>query len=553
MTRYVDTDVLVLGAGAAGAATAVTAAAAGRRVIVALKGHLGDGSTAWAQGGLAAVLDPRDSPAAHVADTLAAGAGLCDELAVRALVAGAPAAIGWLRRLGARFDAPDGTPAGPNGVLALTREGGHRYDRVVHAGGDASGAEVSRVLARALRADPRVTILERHVGLDLLVDSDGQVVGGRLGRLGRRADAGRDADTIDEVVEVHARAVVLATGGLGQAYAATTNPPGATGDGIALALRAGATVSDIEFVQFHPTVLWRGPGATGQQVLISEAMRGEGAVLVDATGRRVMLGRHPMADLAPRDVVSAAMHAHMASAPGGVGDHLWLDATVLGRATLERRFPTILAACRAAGIDPVTEPIPVAPGAHYSCGGVRAGLDGRTDVPGLFAVGEVARTGVHGANRLASNSLTESLVAGRLTGDLLGAWLPEPGGEPVPTPPLPRVDPRTRAGTAEAMSRWAGVVRDGTGLTRLLAALARAGVHRSVPGEPPRDLASIEAAHLHLVATAIATAALTREESRGCHRRADADGPREAWETQVEVRLVDGRIEATRERAVVAA
>lgn len=548
----VDTDVLVLGAGAAGAATAVTAAAAGRRVLVVVKGDLGDGSTAWAQGGLAAVLDPRDSPAAHVADTLAAGAGLCDELAVRALVAAAPAAIGWLRRLGARFDAPDGTPAGPSGVLALTREGGHRYDRVVHAGGDASGAEVARVLTRALRADPRVTILERHVGLDLLVDSNGQVVGCRLGRLARRAD-GRDADTIDEVVEVRARAVVLATGGLGQAYAATTNPPGATGDGIALALRAGATVSDIEFVQFHPTVLWRGPGATGQQVLISEAMRGEGAVLVDATGRRVMLGRHPMADLAPRDVVSAAMHAHMASAPGGVGDHLWLDATVLGRTTLERRFPTILAACRAAGIDPVTEPIPVAPGAHYSCGGVRAGLDGRTDVPGLFAVGEVARTGVHGANRLASNSLTESLVAGRLTGDLLGARLPDPGGAPAPTPPPPRVDPQTRAGTAEAMSRWAGVVRDGAGLTRLLAALARARVHRPVPGELPRDLASVEAANLHLVATAIATAALTREESRGCHRRADADGPRREWETQVEVRLVDGRIEATRERVVVAA
>ena len=251
-----------------------------------------------------------------------------------------------------------------------------------------------------------------------------------------------------------ARAVVLATGGFGQAYATTTSPAGVTGDGLALAARAGAALQDVEFVQFHPTVLWQ-PGARGQCPLVTEALRGAGAVLVDGTGRAVMAGRHPLGDLAPRDVVSAVMAEELDAADGA--RHLWLDATRLGRATLERDFPTVLGLCRARGIDPVTEPIPVAPGAHYTCGGVQADMDGRTSLPGLFAVGEVASTGVHGANRLASNSVTEALITGRRAGERLGRELPAvdrpaaPAARPGPAStrpsglPWPRPCPGTPA------------------------------------------------------------------------------------------------------------
>ncbi len=255
---------------------------------------------------------------------------------------------------------------------------------------------------------------------------------------------------------VTAAAVVLATGGFGQAYATTTSPAGLTGDGLALAARAGAELRDVEFVQFHPTVLWQ-DGARGQCPLITEALRGAGAVLVDAAGRPVMAGRHPLGDLAPRDVVSAAMQQRMAqcassavrtraAARDGPDDHLWLDATTVGRAVLDRDFPTVVRLCRARGIDPAAEPIPVAPGAHYACGGIRAGLDGRTSLPGLYAVGEAASTGVHGANRLASNSLTEALITGRRTGELLGRDLPRAAGLAAAASGRPGGEPRGPAG-----------------------------------------------------------------------------------------------------------
>ena len=255
-----------------------------------------------------------------------------------------------------------------------------------------------------------------------------------------------------------ARAVVLATGGFGQAYATTTNPDGLTGDGLALAARAGAQLRDVEFVQFHPTVLWQ-ESARGQCPLITEALRGAGAVLVDAAGQPVMAGRHPLGDLAPRDVVAAVMQQRMGRGDGP-GDHLWLDATGLGRAVLERDFPTVTAACRARGIDPVADPIPVAPGAHYACGGIRADMDGQTSVTGLYAVGEAASTGVHGANRLASNSLTEALITGRRAGNLLGQVLPEPAASLRPPAAGPGIDPAARPALAAAMSRHAGVLRD---------------------------------------------------------------------------------------------
>ncbi|MGY1827633.1 L-aspartate oxidase [Blastococcus sp. SYSU DS0541] len=513
------TDAVVVGSGAAGLMTALALADAGRRVTVVTKGALGDGSTRWAQGGLAAVLGADDDAALHLADTLTAGAGLCDPAAVATLVAEAPAAIALLMDLGARLDlSRDGRPA-------LTREGGHSRDRIVHAGGDASGAEVTRTLVDALGA-AGVEVLEHTLALDALRAADGTVVGLRVARVcagGALTDAG----------DLRAHAVVLATGGYGQAYAAATSPAGTTGDGLALALRAGAEVADVEMVQFHPTVLWQGPGAAGQQVLVSEAVRGEGAVLVDRAGRRVMAGAHPLADLAPRDVVSATIAAHLAASGE---DHVLLDATHLGAEFLERRFPGILRACREAGVDPVTQPVLVAPGAHYTCGGVLADLDGRTGVPGLSAVGEVACTGVHGANRLASNSITEGLVAARRCAALLDATLP--GGDPAEpvaarTLAAGAVDPTARAAIGVATSRHAGVLRTAAGLTELARVLA------ATPRTDELDLAAVEATAAHTVATLLATAALARPESRGCHRRADAPGTRPEWQVRL-VHRIDG-------------
>jgi L-aspartate oxidase len=510
------TDVVVVGTGAAGLMAAVALADAGRAVTVVTKGALGDGSTAWAQGGLAAVLGPDDDADLHVRDTLVAGAGLCDEGAVRTLVAEAPAAVARLQELGALLDLDlAGRPA-------LTREGGHSRDRIVHAGGDASGAEVTRTLAAALRARG-IEVLERTVALDALRSPDGQVVGLRVAtvRDGALMDAG----------DLHARGVVLATGGYGQVYAASSNPAGATGDGLALALRAGAEVADVEMVQFHPTVLWSGPDAEGQQVLISEAVRGEGAVLVDDAGRRIMLGAHPLADLAPRDVVSATIAAHL-RATGA--DHVFLDATSLGAEFVARRFPGISRACAAAGLDLGREPVPVAPAAHYSCGGVVADLDGRTTVPGLYAIGEVACTGVQGANRLASNSITEGLVAALRCAALLTAELP-PLATPEPASSATgAIDPAARPVITAATTRHAGVTRDADGLTGLAGVLA--AVPRLAP-EQALDGAAVEATALHTVATLLASAALARVESRGCHRRLDQPGTRPEWQVRLVHRL----------------
>ncbi|MDK3256692.1 L-aspartate oxidase [Blastococcus capsensis] len=516
----VVTDVVVVGSGAAGLMTALALAESGRRVTVVTKGSLGDGSTRWAQGGLAAVLGADDDAALHLQDTLAAGAGLCDTDAVATLVAEAPAAIGLLQDLGARLDLD------PQGRPALTREGGHSRDRIVHAGGDASGAEVTRTLVEAL-VDAGVEVHEGTVALDALHAGDGTVVGLRVARVA--ADG-----TLTGAGDLRTHAVVLATGGYGQAYAAATSPAGATGDGLALALRAGAEVADVEMVQFHPTVLWQGPGATGQQVLVSEAVRGEGAVLVDGGGRRIMPGVHPLADLAPRDVISATIAAHLAATGE---DCVFLDATGLDVEFLARRFPGILRACREAGFDLTTEPVPVVPGAHYTCGGVLADLDGRTGVPGLYAVGEVACTGVHGANRLASNSITEGLVAARRCAAVLDAELP-PGApaEPERTPSSAggAIDPAARAGISTATSRYAGVVRTADGLAELTATLTTAD---RLPAGRPLDLAAVEATAVHTVAALLATAALARPESRGCHRRVDAPGPRPEWQVRLAHRI----------------
>src|SRR5687767_502421 len=400
------TDVIVVGSGVAGLTCALHLREAGLHVTVVTKVNIDDGSTRWAQGGIAAVLDPLDTPQAHARDTLVAGVGLCDPAAVEVLVTEGPTRVRELIRWGARFDRH------PDGSLMLTREGGHHANRIVHAGGDATGAEVQRALHAAVRRDPWIRLIEHALVLDLLTDGLGRACGVTLHVLGEGSE--------DGVGAVLGRAVVLATGGMGQIYAVTTNPSVSTGDGVALALRAGAVVTDLEFVQFHPTALYVGDRHKVQQPLVSEALRGGGAYLRDGDGKRFMVGQHDLAELAPRDIVAKAIHRVMA-AEGS--DHVWLDARHVP--DVSGHFPTITAYCREAGIDPSADLVPVAPAAHYASGGVRTDLHGRTSIAGLYACGEVACTGVHGANRLASNSLLEGLVFARRIAADIARDLPE--------------------------------------------------------------------------------------------------------------------------------
>ncbi|MFC8289962.1 L-aspartate oxidase [Streptomyces sp. NPDC057242] len=528
----IDADVVVVGSGVAGLTAALRCTAAGLRAVVVTKARLDDGSTRWAQGGIAAALGEGDTPEQHLDDTLVAGAGLCDERAVRTLVTEGPDAVRRLIETGADFDKTS------EGEIALTREGGHHRRRIAHAGGDATGAEISRALVEAIR-DRGVRTVEHALVLDLLTDAEGRTAGVTLHVMGE----GRH----DGVGAVHAPAVVLATGGMGQVFSATTNPAVSTGDGVALALRAGAEVSDLEFVQFHPTVLFLGAGAEGQQPLVSEAVRGEGAHLVDADGVRFMLGQHELAELAPRDIVAKAITRRMLE--HGT-EHMYLDARHFGAEMWERRFPTILAACRAHGIDPVTEPVPVAPAAHYASGGVRTDLRGRTTVPGLYACGEVACTGVHGANRLASNSLLEGLVfAERIVEDIVAA-APRAAGAPVPHPvpvvlPLPATDARTRI--QRIMTSGAGVLRSEASLREAADALdalheeaVAGGTDDSKAAEPGVD--SWETTNLLCVARVLVAAARRREETRGCHWREDRPERDDAhWRRHLVVRLTPER------------
>lgn len=495
-------DLVVVGTGVAGLTAALRARELGLRVLVLTKASGEDGNTRWAQGGVAVVLpgehDEGDSVDAHVRDTLVAGAGLCDEAAVRAIIEGGPAAVARLRERGAVFD------AAPTGGLARTREGGHSAFRVVHAGGDATGAEVERALLAAA-SDGRVPVLEQHVAVDAVRTPLGQVCGLLV----------LDGNGVPGVLS--APAVLLASGGLGQLYQATSNPEVATGDGLALALRAGAVAADVEFVQFHPTVLYTGRGARGRCPLVTEAVRGEGAVLVDALGARVMRGVHPLADLAPRDVVAAAITRHMAAGPGGVDDHVFLDAT--GISDFARRFPTVHAACLQAGVDPAVEPIPVAPAAHFACGGVVSDVDGRTGVTGLYAAGEVARTGLHGANRLASNSLLEGLVVGTRAAEAVAADLALnvlARCSAAVTAELPTAPVAARDSLQRVMSRYAAIGRDAEGLAVVGSVLDLSTADRVLD---TREL--VEDAALTVAARALIAAAAEREESRGCHVRTD--------------------------------
>jgi L-aspartate oxidase len=508
----ISADVIVVGSGIAGLTAALRLRQRVDRVLLVTKTVLSEGSTQWAQGGIAAALDPADSAQEHLGDTLVAGAGVCDEEAVRILVSEGPARVRELVTLGTHFD------LGPDGEIALTREGGHGRDRIAHAGGDATGKEISRALIASLGAaliavkqDPGIEVLEHALVIDLLQDKDSRVCGVTLHVIGE--------GQLDGVGAARARAVVLATGGIGQVYSATTNPSVATGDGVAAALRAGAVIADLEFVQFHPTVLWLGEGASGQQPLLSEAMRGEGAFLVDRDGVRFMAGVHDLADLAPRDIVAKAIVARMAKTDA---DHVYLDARHLGKEFLEKRFPSIVARCRQLGFDPVSELLPVAPAQHYASGGVRTDVVGRTSLAGLYACGEVSCTGVHGANRLASNSLLEGLVfAYRIADDITSRLS---AGDLILTDPFVRQEDTTLVARTErtAIQR---VMTIGAGAVRCADSLAQAAknlqsIADSTPGSTA-DPDSWETSNLLHVGQLLTAVAALREETRGGHVRSD--------------------------------
>jgi len=492
-------EVLVVGSGIAGLVTAL-ACASERDVLLVTKSHLSDTNTWLAQGGIAGAVGEADSVELHVADTLVVGQGLCDEGVVRTVVGEAPEALAWLASLGVAFDRD------ADGAVALAREGGHSLPRVLHTG-DATGAAVQNALAAAVRRDPRITVAEGRLLVDLIV-ADGRCAGALL--LGQ-----------DGAVEVvRAGAVVLATGGAGQAYRVTTNPVVATGDGIAAAYRAGAEVADLEFVQFHPTAL---DHDRAPRFLLTEALRGEGAYLLDCDGERFMLGVHPLAELAPRDVVSREIERVMRRCKS---QNVRLDARHLGETYLRRRFPTIWEACAEAGYDLSTDLVPVAPAAHYLIGGVATDVDGRSSITGLYAAGEVAATGLHGANRLASNSLLEGLVFGRriaraldedgLAEDSHAELALDAADVPPAEHPGPALDAQAARTRIQAlMSARVGTVRTDSGLE---AAAAELDAIESALVSGPQ---TVEARNLVLVSRLIVAAARARHESRGTHFRSD--------------------------------
>jgi L-aspartate oxidase len=507
-----QTDFLVLGSGVAGLSFALHAAQHGEVVVLTKRG-IDETATSWAQGGVAAVLSAEDSFEAHAEDTKTAGAGLCHDVVVDLCVKEAPDAIKRLMELGAQFTAAE------NGELDLGREGGHTARRVVHAG-DITGREIQRTLVEAARRHPNIRLIDWQMGVDLIMMSK---FGG--------PDQCVGAYVLDEksgkVETWLSRATVLATGGAGKVYLYTSNPDVATGDGVAMAFRAGAEVSNMEFYQFHPTVLYE---SKAKSFLMSEALRGEGAILRLPTGEAFMKKHHSMADLAPRDVVARAIDYEMKKSGS---DCVHLDITHEPAETVKSRFPNIYAECLRYGIDMTAQPIPVVPAAHYQCGGVTSDLHGRSTIPGLWVLGEVASTGLHGANRLASNSLLEGLVFARRAAEKLGAVIGELRQNQVSGVPEWQIGPAVPSDEAVVVTHnWDEVRRlmwNYVGIVRTDARLRRAARRVALLEEEireyywkhllTRDL--LELRNIQLVAELIISAAASRKESRGLHFNTD--------------------------------
>jgi L-aspartate oxidase len=515
----VDTDVVVIGGGIAGLFTAVKAAER-ERVLVITKKTLFESNTRHAQGGIAAVISDDDSPEFHLEDTLAAGAGLCRPEAVRVLVTEGPACIHELVNMGTHFDIE-------NGTFALTQEGAHSHRRILHANGDATGAEIVRALSERARMHPNIGLWDNHFVVDLV--SDGEEC---YGAIVLKPDGG--------LVFVAGKATVLASGGAGQLYRYTTNPDVATGDGLAMAYRAGARLRDVEFIQFHPTALCY-PGAP--RFLISEAVRGEGAVLRNIKGERFMERYHPLRELAPRDVVARAIVAEMERTNA---TFVYLDITHEPADTVRHRFPTIYETCLQYGLDLTADWIPVAPAAHYMMGGVRTDLDGATNVRRLFACGEVSSTGVHGANRLASNSLSEAVVFGRRITErirvLKPASVPAAFGVDLGRRTAPEGDTaEQRLRLQKTMLRHVGLKRSGSGLEKGIG-----DMRRQLPFMQRRLATKEQFEYANMLTCSLlsAQAALARTESRGGHYREDCpERDDRAWRKHLLWHIEEGMTE----------
>jgi len=492
VTRRIDNIIeapgaLILGAGMAGLFTALKLAPFPALVLAGARPGR-SGSSAWAQGGIAAAIGEGDSWQSHAEDTIAAGAGTCDPKIVELVAREAPSRIEDLLAFGAPFD------RNADGSLALGREAAHSHRRIVHVRGDRAGAEVTRTLAERALSNPSIQILEGFHALELAVEN------GRVRGVFARYGTGHGT----RLVLFRAKAVIFATGGIGALYAVTTNPLETRGEGLGMAARAGAVIADAEFVQFHPTAIAIGRDPAP---LATEALRGEGAILVDETGHRFMPAIHKDAELGPRDVVARAIHREIAR-----GHKVFLDCREAIGARFADRFPTVFEICKSANIDPATQPIPVAPAAHYHMGGIASDEHGRTSLEGLWAVGECASTGLHGANRLASNSLLETLVFGaRAAKDVRGTIATQPAQGTPPAPERFNAPPPPKA-MREAMTRDVGLERDEAGLKSALATIE--SVERAGAGEP---------ALLNMTAAAkmVTAAALARHESRGGHFRSN--------------------------------
>jgi L-aspartate oxidase len=523
-------DFLIIGSGVAGLSCALELAPHGR-VAVLTKEKIGAGSTKWAQGGIAAALAPAplDSADLHLSDTMDAGAGLCDREAVQVLVDEGPRRVRQLIARGAHFDTE------PSGELKLTREAAHSARRIIHAQGDSTGREVQRSLTAEVLRSEGIEVFEDTLTVDLLV-SEGRC----------RGALALDENT-GELILYCGLATIVATGGIGALYKVTTNPPVLTGDGMAMAYRAGGELMDMEFVQFHPTSFAKGPAYP--KFLISEAVRGEGAILLNAKGERFMPRYHEDAELAPRDVVSRAIALEIHN---GDADWVFLDLTANTEQEIAQRFPTIYSTCVAYGINPAKEPIPVSPAVHYMMGGIRTDLNGASNVPGLLACGECACTGVHGANRLASNSMLEGLVFGirtvRAARDVKekykdsGCDFPLDGLAPKATEQDAEEVGKARARLQELMWQHAGLVRDARGLQIALAELDNL---QKRFGTPPARRDALELANMLVVARLIVQASLTREESRGAHFRSDFPQPNlQKWQRHIVLKQKSGQLHA---------